>query len=480
MSPEDIRNILMLAAVEETDEGGILLSLKDRHDASREAGAPLPSHPGTAAEDRFLAARAAILLGKLRDRSSAAADWLDPGAPAHPSRHPGLVVALLFAAAAVGYFTNELGPDKRINILAFPLLGILAWSLLVYLRDAWLFVSGRSPKVIGQVFAGLRRRAPEAPDSPDPAARILVAARRAFERRWSGLAVPPATARVKSILHLAALVLAAAAIAGMYVKGLANEYRAVWESTFITESTTLRSLLGVVLGPAATLGGESLPTATELGLIRGAGAEGENAARWIHWYALTIAIFVLVPRALLAVLWRARAARLARTLPYRGTAPRYFARLLATSSGSARSVALVPYAFHPDETTQRSLVRRLEDEFGAAVEAVWLPAVEFGAEEEPVDLPGDCAEVVPVFSLAATPERETHLVFHQTLSGRTVNRVRFALLEAAAFDRKSRDFADAASRREAREEAWRRLFAGASVALLVDPEAVPAAKSSVA
>ena len=95
MSPEDTRNILMLAAVEETDEGGILLSLKDRHDASREAGAPLPSHPGTTAEDRFLAARAAILLGKLRDRSSSAADWLDPGAPAHPSRHPGLVVALL-------------------------------------------------------------------------------------------------------------------------------------------------------------------------------------------------------------------------------------------------------------------------------------------------------------------------------------------------------------------------------------------------
>lgn len=480
MTPEDTRNILMLAAVEEADEGGMLLSPKDRHEASRAAGAPLPPHPGAAAEDRFLAARASLLLEKLRDHPARGADWLDPAAPAHPSRHPGFVLALLLAAAAAGYFTNELGPDKRINILAFPLLGILGWSLLVYLRDASLLVSGRSPEVIGRVFDWLRRRSPEPPESADPSARTLAAAKRTFERRWSGLAVPPATARAKSILHLAALVLAASAIAGMYVKGLANEYRAVWESTFLTESATLRSLLGVVLGPAAALSGESLPAPAELDLIRGAGSEGENAARWIHWYALTIAIFVLAPRALLAALWRAKAARLARALPYRGTAPRYFARLLATSSGSARSAALVPYAFHPDETTQRSLVRRLEDEFGAAVEAVWLPAVEFGAEEEPVAPPADCAEVVPVFSLAATPERETHLLFHQTLSGRTVNRVRFVLLEAAAFDRKSRGLPDAAARREAREEAWRRLFAGASVALLVDPEAVPAAKPPAA
>jgi hypothetical protein len=478
MNPEDTRNILMLAAVEEADEGGVLLSLKDRHEASREAGAPLPANPGRAAEERFLASRAVLLLGKLRDRLPKEADWLDPAAPSHPTRHPALVVSLLALAALAGYASNALGPDKRINILAFPLLGILAWSVLVYLRETWLFLTGRSPRVVAEAFDWFQRRAPEPSAAEDSLAQVLATAKRAFGRRWSRLAVPPATARVKAVLHLAALVLAVSAVAGMYVKGLANEYRAVWESTFLTEGATLRSLLGIVLGPAAALSGESLPTAAELDGIRGAAAEGENAARWIHWYALTIAIFVLVPRAVLAALWRAKAARLIRSLPYRETAPRYFARLLATSSGSARSVALVPYAFHPDETTQASLVRRLEDEFGAAVEAVWRPAIEFGGEEEPVDLPDDCAEIIPVFSFAATPERETHLVFHQTLSGRASNPVRFVLLEAAAFDRKSRDLADAATRRAAREEAWRRLFSGGSVALLIDPETVPAAKPS--
>ena len=59
MKTEDARNILMLAAVEETDEGGIVLSAKERHEASREAGSPLPANPGRAKEEAFLAVRAA-------------------------------------------------------------------------------------------------------------------------------------------------------------------------------------------------------------------------------------------------------------------------------------------------------------------------------------------------------------------------------------------------------------------------------------
>ncbi len=474
MNPEDTRTILKLAAIEESDETGLLLTPKDRQEASVAAGAPLPAHPGRAAEDRFLARRATILLEKLRDRHPPDATWLDPSASAQTSRHPGLVLAFLAFAAVTGYATNALGPEKRINILAFPLLGILAWSFLVYLCEAWFFFTGRSPQILSQGFAWFHRCPPEGADPLDPSARILAAAKQTFERRWSRLTASLTTARVKSVLHLAAFVLAASAIAGMYVMGLATEYRAVWESTFLTESTTLRSLLGVVLGPAAALGGEALPSAAELDLIRGAEAEGENAARWIHWYGLTIAIFVLLPRMLLAVLWRVRATRQARSMPYRDTAPRYYARLFATSSGAARPIVLVPYNFHPDEPTKHSLVRRLEDEFGAAVDATWLPPVEFGEEEQAVVLPDKTAEIIPVFSFAATPERETHLVVHQTLLGLAPNPVRFVLLEAAAFDRKSRHIADASARRSAREEAWKRLFADTSVALLLDPEAISA------
>ncbi len=469
MSPEDSRNILMLAAVEEADENGLVLPLGERHEASRQAGAPLPANPGRAREEVFLAARATALLERLHGRLSGTA-WLDPSAPAHPSRHPGLVLGLLLLAAIVGYLSNELGPEKRINILSFPLLGILGWSLLVYLREIWLFVSRKRPERFTRLFARLAPR-PVENATDDPAASVLAGARRLFEKRWAQLSAPATAARLKSLLHLAALVLAASAIGGMYVRGLANEYRAVWESTFIADSAQLRPLLQAVLGPAVAISGGTLPSIEQLDAIRGADATGENAARWIHWYALTIALFVLAPRAFLALLWRLRATRLARTLPYRETAPRYYARLLATSSGSARRAALVPYAFEPDEATKTALVRRLEDEFGAAVEAVWLPSIAFGDEEEKtVALPGAGAETIPVLSFAATPERETHLAVHRTLSSLASDPVRFVLLEAGAFDRKTQGLADAAERRAAREEAWRRLFAGESAALLVHPE----------
>ena len=469
MKTEDARHILMLAAVEETDEGGIVLSAEERPEASREAGSPVPANPGRAKEEVFLATRASALLERIATRFPSSA-WLDPAASAHPTRHPGLVALFLLSAAVVGYLTNELGPEKRINILAFPLLGILAWSLLVYVREAWLFLSRRPPVLLERWFEWTGRgNAIEEKD--DPAARILATAKRLFEKRWSRLSAPVTAARLKSLLHLAAFLFAASAIGGMYVRGLANEYRAVWESTFLTDSTSLRDILQVVLGPAASLSGESLPTPEELDAIRGADAAGENAARWIHWYALTIALFVLVPRAILAILWRMRSALFARLLPYRETAPRYYARLLATSSGSARAVALVPYAFDPDEPTKRGLVRRLEDEFGTAVEAVWLPMIAFGEEESFVLAPTVAgAEILPVFSFAATPEREAHLAAYRTLSGLAPNPVRFVLLEAGAFDRKSRDFADAANRRAAREEAWTRLFAEESIALLLQPE----------
>jgi hypothetical protein len=41
-----------------------------------------------------------------------------------------LVVAIAFA---LGLMVDAIGPDQRVNILAFPLLALLAWNLIVYL-----------------------------------------------------------------------------------------------------------------------------------------------------------------------------------------------------------------------------------------------------------------------------------------------------------------------------------------------------------
>lgn len=477
MKPENLRKILMLASVEELDENAIVIPREERREASRAAGAPLPPHPGRAREERFLAKRAEDLLAKVATRFPSAG-WLDPAKPPHPFWNPLWPLLLLLLAAIIGFFSNELGPEQRINILSIHLVGILAWNFLIYLREAILLFRKRSSGLIEGWFTKWQDGAAPAEVHADPEPALLERARQAFQKRWVNRSTPVYYARIKSWLHLAAIVLAASAIGGMYVRGLAREYTAVWESTFITEAEQLLPILKVILGPAVTLAGDSLPAPAELEALRGADASGENAARWIHWYALTIALFVLLPRATLSLFWRLKSRRLSAEFPYRETAPRYYSRLLATSSGTSRSLSILPYAITPDEGARAKLVRRLEDEVGAAVEANWLPAVSFGEEDavpmETIREMPDDSELVPLFSFAATPERETHLEFYQTLSGLAPNPLRFLLLEAESFDRKGRDFADAADRRAGRLEAWRQLFAGQTVSILLNPE-TPAA-----
>ena len=129
MNVDDMRNILMVQAVEESDEGEQLLTSTEKRDAATASGAPLGKKVGTAGQNSFLASRAEHLLRRLRSRHSEATARLEqPPARSHLGM---LALALGIIATVVGFLTNELGPEKRINILSFPLLGILLWSALV-------------------------------------------------------------------------------------------------------------------------------------------------------------------------------------------------------------------------------------------------------------------------------------------------------------------------------------------------------------
>ena len=76
-------------------------------------------------------------------------------------------------------------------------------------------------------------------------------------------------------------------------------------------------MLAFVLGPASALTGIPIADVPRLEAMRlGAGGAGENAAPWIHLYAATIALVVLVPRLLLGT------GHLARRAPARARASR--------------------------------------------------------------------------------------------------------------------------------------------------------------
>src|SRR5580698_6958938 len=90
--------------------------------------------------EAFLLRRADRLLDRLRVRSPAVMQVL---ALSGGLTWLGRIVLVL--AVAAGVSLSALDGSRRINILAFPLIGLIAWNLIVYilLIVAWLRSRGR-------------------------------------------------------------------------------------------------------------------------------------------------------------------------------------------------------------------------------------------------------------------------------------------------------------------------------------------------
>jgi hypothetical protein len=233
---------------------------------------------------------------------------------------------------------------------------------------------------------------------------------RRFLADWMRAAAPLHEARAKAGLHLAALALAAGAVLALYLRGIALEYRVTWESTFL-DADAVRALLALVLGPAARILGTSLSDAGELRHMR---MDPAPAAKWIHLYALTLALWVGAPRLVLAALAARRAARLSRALPF---APDDAALLRATAAarGAGARVAVLPYATGALDRPEgiEALRALVADVWGGRAQVELLPRAGYG-DDPPA---GSREACVVVFDLAQPPEPEVHARFVDALRG---------------------------------------------------------------
>lgn len=466
MKSEAIRRILAIQAIEQSDPEGRIFSDSDLKDSAVIAGAPLPKSASESEIESFLDERAELLQIRALNRHPAKSRWIQEDAKRH--RFGIAAIGLLILAGIAGFLSNELGPEKRINILSFPLLGIMGWSLLVSAREIFLLFQRRDAfSTEGWADGVLRWLRPPPPTvsatNPDESETLLEAARSLFYRRWAKLTLPMTYARAKTLLHSVAIALALSAVGGMYLKGLANEYRAVWESTFFSDGTSLRPFLEIVLGPAAAILGDDLPDPAALDALHWQSSEkeipGENAARWIHWYALTIGIYVIAPRLLFAGIWRWRVRNFEKTLPYRSISPGYFDHLLAISTGAAREFHLVPYGISLEEGRKRLIERQLEAHLRSPVELHFEEPVGFGEEEDLSSLElSSSTNVVPFLNFSSTPEKETHLQLIRSLEEKSETPIPFVVLDATEFDRKSSGLRDAEKRKVDRENAWKHLL----------------------
>ena len=447
------RQVLLIRAVESADSARALLSDTDRQHAARaatELARWTASERGeVASAELFVEKRAELLAGKLAEREPRLARAVDAFA-----WRPWVGVVLPLAAFALGAFVQQVGDRQHINVLAFPLLSIIAWNLIVYAALAFHLVAGTregAPR-----SSRLRRAAVNFARRGGPRLRGAAGASFvSFMDEWSRASAALLVARGGRVLHLAAACLALGAIAGMYVRGLVFEYRAGWESTFL-DATQVHAILSTLLAPAAHALAMSFPGVDEIAAIRWPASDGESAARWIHWYALTVAALVVGPRLALAAAARWREQRLSQRFPI-GLDEPYFRRLLGSFAMHPVRLRVVPYSYTVDEAGVRGLETVAKGILGDNAELAMRPPVAFGAEASStagIDAADRTTALsVALFTLAATPEHENHGAFLDNLRQALAPRL-IALVDEAPYRRRLGDAPAAGERLTERRGAW--------------------------
>jgi hypothetical protein len=412
----DARRVLLL----QRHEGAAASPLWTDADRDWATQAALREVGDAASAEDFLAARARLAMQRLGPR----------GVREPPRFGAGWVLAAIAIGAVVGAATDAIGSGERfVNLLALPVWGVVAWNLVVYALLAW----------------GALARTP----SGGALRRLLQ--RRLGDDAASAVSAPLNGARAALLLHGAALSLALGLLAGMYVRALVFDYRAGWQSTFL-DGAAVHAWLSTLLAPASALSGIALPDAAALQAMRVVPGQvaTASAAPWIHLYAVTLTLVVIVPRTLLALWQGFRAARLARRFPVDLGTP-YFQRLLRHQRGASAAVEVRPHAQTPGASAVLGLRRLLAAVYGDALKLEIAATCAHGAEDNapPATAP---AATIALFDLSATPEAESQGRFVQALGGAPV-----LLVDETAFRAR---FGAGGARHTERRAAWKQFAQG--------------------
>lgn len=448
MSWEQRLQLLRWRAIEEADGSATLLPAAQREDATR--------HAVDAGGD-FHAQRTEWL------RLHAAV----PGSPLHETleslqpHRAGVFAALgLIAALMLGYALTELGHEHLINVVALPFMGLLLWNAFVIVISLVMEWQSSSTKH-GIPLWVVHRLLPKAPVGDALDAKI---ARRFRALAGTCLALRVST-QARAWLHIAAATLALGTMTGMYAKGWSHEYRAVWESTLLSQSSAER-FLSALYKPASVVFGIHVPVEQLATMRDGPGRmpQPADALPWIHLFAGTLVLLVLLPRLALAALtlWRGagRVRQCWDTLDW----PLHEARLRSAISGSGLEIDVIMHGWRQGEEPRNRWSNALREHFGA------LALLQFHAcgdeEDFIVRWQSQASTIVVVFNAATTPEQEVHATFMRDLRTQLMNEGSTAqlavLLDATTLrDRRTEEAVTT------RLDLWRTLLRGTCDAVMV-------------
>ena len=497
MHADALRRILLVKSVEDHDADGAVLTHGEREAATRAA---VRAHPATETVGRdtrtwrVLDRRASELYQRLVERHPVVGRTVM--LESHASQASLLVLLVAFVCGVVLSLVDS---RVRIEVLAFPLLGVVLWNLAVYVVLAVAALRRRParPSTAAGTAAGwvawpLRwgwQRAAALARQASFYHRPLAAALRRFADDWWPHAQPLMALQGKRVFHVAAAALAIGLVAGLYVRGIALEYRAGWESTFLTPGQ-VRTLLHALYGPASAVTGIALPAndaAIDALHWRG-GSGGGPAAPWIHLSAATALLFVVLPRLLLAAWSWLSLARLSRSLAPSDALLPYARGVLGASDAApaAATVRVTPYAYRPDTASLGGLNVLLQAAHGPGTKLDLGEPIAYGSEDELRGRPVTQGDVEAVlFTLASTPEAENHgavlVALRDALAGARSTARLLVIVDETPFLAHLRGDPALQARVEERRAAWREFVARhgaeaclADLGVLVRVEDVPA------
>ncbi len=418
-------------ALETRDQAKVVWTDADRAWASRAAAEAVGEQADSAA---FLARRARLALERIGERTKAL-----PRAAGALHWRPWVASAIVVMAFAIGVAVDRIGGAQRINLLAPPVFALLVWNLGVYVALAGGFVirygdagnPGPARRLVMRVASRTRIGHGGSGSARGDAGEIIGASVAALTDDWLRLAAPLYAVRAARILHFAAAALALGVIAGLYVRGLAFEYRATWESTFL-DATRVHWLLAGLLAPGSMLTGIAIPGAAHLESIRAPASE--NAATWLHLLAASVLVIVVIPRFLLGIaaglIERHRAARVAIPLD-----EPYYQRLLRGFRGGPVRVRVIPYSYAVPSAALGGLEAIVARAFGGSATLTVESPVAYGDEDAfakraPTDARGP---VIALFNLSATPEQAAHGAFVKAVARVALAQPLLAFIDESAF-----------------------------------------------
>ena len=408
MNEQLARDVVLVRAIETSDTGHAVLSDDDRMYASRSARElaqwQAADRKSGVTFELFLQQRSEQILKRLAERTPAVKPWF------HGHGAAGwFAVGLPLLALLCGALLDRIADPHRVDLLSAPLLGIIGWNLVVYVC---VLVFALIPvKKTGRTSAGmLRRLSVGSAQLPRKLPAALAAGLTRFIAEWTELSARLSRARVARTFHLAAAAFALGAIVSLYARGLTAQYGAGWESTFL-DAAQVHQILSWVFAPALWVFPVQGFTLADVEALHFTGVTlAGSGARWVHLYAATVLLLVVVPRCLLAIAYQLRVATLCRNFPLDLEQP-YFRKL----SGQVGNVEpgllrVLPYSYTLDEARDRGLAAIAAALLGEQARVMLRPSLAYG--EDPVDAIGPDAPGFTVtavlFSMAATPEQENH------------------------------------------------------------------------